>query len=360
MSKINYRMAAIEAGKRLSNQEKEQQKKKNSIIIDLLEFDSKEGVWKVSFHENGNSYTELYPYNYEDVKDTREVLKEFKSKKDKKIVNKIDVGLCSVLNHFDNSHSSDLLNTYLSGNLNCNFSYKLSKLFTSFKYRFFDRVSILKNAYFQKKYKNASIEYPKNGFVLPVLISGTILMGLFGLSDSKVDKEKSISNNSVSIETDNVVEESKTEIERLVDKTIEETTKKEETVKTDEVASIDDKYKLNQVTLSNSVIDASKSANTDNLNCEYYSISLVSVVNENKILAVEEANVLGDITISEMVDGYKEQYGQEIDIFVNFDGYTINNEKYDKIGWTNVKSVKPQMKLCMNSTNNKQYKKVKA
>ena len=360
MSKINYRMAAIEAGKRLSNQEKEQQKKKNNIIIDLLEFDSKEGVWKVSFHENGNSYTVWYPYNYEDVNDTREVLKEFKSKKDKKIVNKIDVGLCSVLNHFDNSHSSDFLNTYLSGNLNCNFSYKLSKLFTSFKYRFFDRVSILKNAYFQKKYKNASIEYPKNGFVLPVLISGTILMGLFGLSDSKVDKEKSISNNSVSIETDNVVEESKTEIERLVDKTIEETTKKEETVKTDEVASIDDKYKLNQVTLSNSVIGASKSANTDNLNCEYYSISLVSVVNENKILEVEEAKVLGDITISEMVDGYKEQYGQEIDVFVNFDGYTINNEKYDKIGWTNVKSVKPQMKLCMNSTNNKQYKKVKA
>lgn len=360
MSKVNYRMAAIEAGKRISNQEKEQQKKNSNMIIDLLEFDSEEGIWKVNFHENGISYTELYPYNYADVKEQKEVLKEFKLKKDKKIVNEIDVGLCSVLHYFDNNHNSELLNMYLSGDLNCNFSYKLSKLFTSFKYNFIDKISILKNAYFQKKYKNASVVYPKNGFALPVLISGIILLGSLGLDGSKTEKDKeiSISNNNTTIEVDNVVEENKTEVEIIVDKAIEETTEKEENVEINEIASIDDKYKLNQVILSNSVIGASKSANTDNLECDYYSISLVSVVENNRILEIEEANAFGDVTISDMVDEYKDKYGQYIEVYVNFDGYTSDNQKYDRIGWTNVENVEKQMKICSHNIS-KQIQKIK-
>ena len=153
----------------------------------------------------------------------------------------------------------------------------------------------------------------------------------------------------------NVEEESKTEVERMVDETIEETNEKAELT---EMASVEDRYKLNQVALANSVFNASKIANTDNLECDYYSISLVSVVENNKILEIEEANTFGDVTISDMVDEYKDKYGQEIDIFVNFDGYTNDNQKYDRIGWTNVENVEKQMKICSHN-NSKQIQKVK-
>lgn len=73
---------------------------------------------------------------------------------------------------------------------------------------------------------------------------------------------------------------------------------------------------------------------------------MISVVSDNEIKELEEADFLENKPISNIVADYKEKYGNNINIFVNLDGYKNSNEKvYSTIGWTNIEQLKSDNSL---------------
>ena len=331
------------------------EKVKEEIVIDSLQFDVYDGNWRICFHENGKSYTELYTYDSLCINEAKEISKVFA--KDKQYIKKIDIGLCRILDLFDRNHKTNYVSKYLSDEMNCKTKYKLSKLLVAGKYKLKEKINILKNSYFQKKYRKAEVEYPKNTAVASLLVSGAIILGLMGINTSKEVNESKYSKfkKQVTIENE-VVDDNLSIINNQMDISIDEKEVKENVYDDN---SIEDKYELDSMELVDSTINPVLKANTNDLNCDYYSISLVGVVSNNEILEVEDASGFGDKSIDSIVEDYKEKYGQDINVYVNFDGYNNEETTYKNIGWTSVSNIDLQKDKLVDMTKSKVVQKVK-
>lgn len=311
----------------------------SKAIIDALDFTS--NIWTISYHENGISKKEVYPVSYENLEMLTDKLNStYKNTK------KIDIGLYSVLSDFDKKHQSNALEAYLK-NKQLHATYHLKELFSDQSYSLKERVDVLFTAYRQKKYKKAVVIKPKNSFVAPAIVGFSLMLGLIGLGAS-VSKNKSVNNKNndvtvtfnkrINATSPTILAETKgIKIVEKEEKVISEQVKEKEEFK------LDDNYKLDDMMLNYSYdsVDSDKVAKTATLDCEYYKPSYIVIANESQILDFKKITDLENQTLSSVVSDYQNQFGDDIGVFLNFDGYDENDNKIlPEVGWTDLTKLK--------------------
>lgn len=311
----------------------------SKAVIDALDFDSDK--WVINYHEKGISKKEVYEVTKDKIDMLTIKLNSLYSN-----TKKIDIGLYSVLSDFDGKHKSNCLESYMN-NKTLHATYNLKELFSNKKHSYSEKLDILLTAYRQKKYKKATVIKPKNNVIAPIAIGFSLMVGLIGIGAAN-SKNKTISykNNDFSInfeseknseKTTAVLSENKEKV--VVEKQINQTqteTKDEPILEKKEEFKLGDNYKLDGMTLQYSFDnrDLDKVAQTEKLNCKYYKPLYIAVANGNNILDLKNTSDLADKTLSDVVADYKDDFGEDIQIFLNFDGYDENDNKIlSKAGW---------------------------
>lgn len=311
----------------------------NKAIIDSLSFDSNKCI--IDYHEKGISKTEVYDISCkkENIKNLATQLNSMDKKPKKFDIN-------AVLSEFDKKHNANSVTNYLNNNM-LHITYDFRKLFNNKNYSFREKFNFLLTAYKQKKYKNVEVINPKCSLLIaPTILGVSIILGLFVSNVyNKITNKK---DNSVIITNDTeITSEEVTSVITEQPKTREIEQKEENIISEDtntileqkEEFKINDNYKLDNMILKYSFDneDPKKDIKTQNLNCKYYKTQYIAIINGNQILDFRKASEFGDQTLSSVVSNFKSELGENIEIFVNYDGYGENNNKIlSEIGWANL------------------------
>ena len=95
------------------------------------------------------------------------------------------------------------------------------------------------------------------------------------------------------------------------------------------------------MTLEYSPFEDVVNVNTNNLkNISHYKISLISVNDGNTILYNKKADNLDDKSIASIVSELREEYGDDSNIYFNYDGYNEAGDKeLSNIGWSKAENL---------------------
>lgn len=349
---INKSISTRKAMKEQSIVKNKKSSYNQKIIIDFARFDSKAGFWIVSYHENGKSFTEKFSYHQKNVDSKNRIFSSLKEKYGTKHLKKISIGLHSALNLFDEKHNTNEAIKYLKEKSNYIIGYDLKDIFKTNIYDLKEKFKLLIEAQRQKKYRKATVETPKFSYVTGTVILGGFLLAVTGAHSllSKETKVVTKSNVSTEIMNDNDSEKNIKEDKQSKTETIYVEHNNYEKRKTEKLHSkeyfLHDKLNLKELKLTDRAVNEVSSTNVKSLACDYYKISLVSVVLNNEIKELEEADFLENKSISNVISDYKEKYGKDIDIYVNLDGYKDSDKKmYSTIGWTNIEQLKNKENL---------------
>ena len=173
------------------------------------------------------------------------------------------------------------------------------------------------------------------------------MLGLIGVGAS-VSKNKSVNNKNndvtvtfnkrINATSPTILAETKgIKIVEKEEKVISEQVKEKEEFK------LDDNYKLDDMMLNYSYdsVDSDKVSKTATLDCEYYKPSYIVIANESQILDFKKITDLENQTLSSVVSDYQNQFGDDIGVFLNFDGYDENDNKIlPEVGWTDLTKLK--------------------
>lgn len=326
--------------KSISNNEEVKYKK--DVVIDSIKLDSMTGFWIISYHENGRTLTEKFPYHQNHVDLKNRVFSHLKEKYGTKHLNQISIGLHSTLKEFDKKHETSEATKYLREKTNYIVTYNLKDIFKTNIYDFKEKTRLLIEAYRQKKYKGAIIEKPKFSYITGTIVVGSFLLALTGIHSLRnTSKDINVTTSTKTETTNDSFYPTEEEISNQVTiKNPDDKIKKSEQKSEVQEYLIHDKLDLDRLKLTDRVVNETISTDIKSLTCDYYKISLISVVSDNEIKELEEADFLENKPISNIVADYKEKYGNNINIFVNLDGYKDSNEKvYSTIGWTNIEQL---------------------
>lgn len=318
------------------------------IVMDSVKFNFSKGTWSFCFYENGDKKREEYSYKHSEFHESNRIKKEKRKRYGNKNLKQIDIGLYTLLHTFDTKYQTEYSKKYLRSDISYDIKYNFSDFFTNSYYSLKDKFSLLMNANRQKKYKNAMVDNSKLVSATPAIIVATLVLGILGISGKKEVKTypessqykseqtmtnvttSSNTNTNLALKSDKVItqEENKQETSTVISEKQEEKSQKQ---------YLQDNYNLEQLSLSDKVVNSDAFANTSKLNCNYYNISLISVVSNNEILEIEDADFLENKLLTDVISDYKTKYGEEIDLYVNFDGYDKDgNMMYQSIGWANI------------------------
>lgn len=339
-------------------------------IIDTIEFDALKGSYVISYHELGNSKTEEYFVGKKDLfeNEMKRQEKIVKWGKNNRILRRVDMNLYSVLSKFDIKHNSNCAREYLDNDSQYITNYYMKKVFKNKDYSFKEKIGLIKTANRQKRYRKAETENPKGIYAIPALASFALLVGLLGTTVPSTNKNSSATPNKTKKE---IVSNDKevsltTALDDLIDDTIKiETTTEEvvsttkEEVTTEEVVSttkeevtvtpveekeefnIKDSFVLDNMTLEYSPFEDIANVNTNNLkNINHYKISLISVNDGNTILYNKRVDSLANKSIKDIVSELHSEFGDEVNIYFNFDGYNEAGDKeLSNIGWSKAENL---------------------
>ncbi len=338
-------------------------------IIDTIEFNALKGSYIISYHELGNSKTEEYFIGKKELYENELKRKEKIAKWGKKSrkLNRVDMNLYTALSRFDAKHSSNCAKEYLNGNTDYITNYYMSKVFKNKEYNFKEKLSLIRTANRQRKYRKAETENPKGLYAVPVLASFALVLGLVGINLQNNNKNSSVNTNqnpkkivsdadssdSVDSMLDDLV--NNTEVIDLSPTTevhVIENIEKEKQIKeeiADEVVEttekenyIYDSLVLDNMDLEYSPIENITHVNTSNLDyVDNYKISRVSVYDGNTILFNEKIESIDNKTITDLVSDLNSEYGEGIKIYVNWNAFDKNgNQVLSNVGWSNIENLK--------------------
>lgn len=333
---------------------------KKPIIQEAI-FDSKVNSWKIKYIKDGKLD---YDIIYNDISKRRvdsDIHDGLKDKLYNNFLKKNSISLLSSLSYFDKKYKTNYTDEYIKEKSKYKIVYDLYNINKS-KLRLKGKVKLFCEALNQQKYRNALIKKPRNNFMLQPLISMGLIIGLINIfpaktndgkinnklyTKAKINQEKLIEKaEKITSTNKKVVEVSDDNTKVIVHK---EENKKEKTVR------INDKLLLDNVELSNTAVSRERVVNTSKLDCDSYKISAIAVAYSNQILDVKTIKNNSNDNIKDMVKKYKDEYGEDISIYVNFDGYIDNNMIYHNLGWSDLKkinSLNEEQQISLNNVKN--------
>lgn len=345
-------------------------KKKNfkKTIIDRLLYNGKEDNWTIEYHEQGKSKETKYYVDKEQFKLIKDEIEN--AKNEFEIFNNINISRYMTLIKFDIDNKTDYANDYLKNNITYSTKYNLRNLFKNERLSFKEKLGILKKANKDKKRTNTTVDNPKSflikGAIASLAIITTLSTGVFSPKNKKNNTKNNITleqntndiyssdtiettiiknDSNLLINNSNNKESSKIEIKNNIDK------KEDTNINTEKESTLNDYTEIKTLKVNNyfnlkntnlyySTTNTTRFADTNYLNVDNYKISYICIMNDNQILDIQNANNLNDIYMKDLITSYQENYGPNIDIYVNFNGYdNQNNIIYAKIGWTNIKDI---------------------
>lgn len=255
-----------------------------------------------------------------------------------------------LLKNFDYENGTHINDLYMKDEIPV--YYNFSKLEKNYDKKIAKKTK--KMAKREKKYNNDNVRLYDNRFkkiknklAVAATLGVMAIGGIFGaLSKNKIEEDTSIRNSVVSQagETDAsyekiklvgtpVIEEipeldlEKEKVQPIKDTKTEQTTEtKEESIK------IGDTYSLDSVDLYTASTDVKPTGNTDHVGVNYsYKAKYVSVVHDNKVMNL----VYNDsINLDELHSICEEKYGDNFEMFINFDVIDKDNNVVSKnVGW---------------------------
>ena len=367
-----------------------------TAVIDSIKFNYTDEAWYVDFHENGRSLQEKYAYSKKEMDESKQFKKDKKQKFGNKYIKNIDVGCYLMLNHFDQTHSTDYSKKYLRTKPTYHIKYSFSKFFHRSSFSFIEKYSLLMNAKRQKTYKNAEVNSPRFISIAPFMLGITMILGILGINGQKESKtyddknqyhnEQNMNDDFTTTQSQEKVGSSSEQEKQLQEELSDLETKQNQKVENqntiipeETTQYLHDDYKLNELSLFDKVIDSNLSTNTSKLNCDYYRISLVSIVSDYKVLEIQDAQLLENQSLTDLEKKFQDKYGNDVSLYVNFNGYDKDgNLKYESIGWTDIEQIcnckqtnnqakseqlyqlRYQLTQKTNSMENQSYQKVKS
>lgn len=314
-----------------------------AVIKDVI-YDSKTNLWKINYQEDGKLKCDTIHNNISKRRIESIVKDELNDDKYNLFFKKNSISLMMSLFYFDKKHNTDYIGKYLKENSDYKIIYDLYDINKS-KLSLKEKVRIYIEAKNQQKHRNVSIKNPSKTFLLKPLISLGLVFGLINVfssktKDSVLDSEPK---NQVESNQEDVVVSNKDNI--VVENDSTKVVINDKTSKTKETLRLDDELLLDGVELSNTALEKERVVNTDNLNCDSYKVSAIAVTYYNQILDVKKTSDNSSDVLS-MVSDYKDKFGEDISIYLNFDGYNANEMVYHNIGWSDLNNI--------NSSNKKQ------
>lgn len=316
----------------------------NTFVIKNVIYDSKINSWKLNYYENGKLKCDTIHNNISKKRLESIVKNGLNETKYSEILKKSSISLMMALFYFDKKHNTNYIDEYLKENENYKIIYDLYNINNS-KLTYREKINIYKEAKNQQKCRNVSIKNPSKLFLLKPIISLGLIFGLINAlpsktKDSVLDDEPK---NQVESNQEDVVVSNKDNI--VVENDSTKIVINDKTSKTKETLRLDDKLLLDGVELSNTALEKERVVNTDNLNCDSYKVSAIAVTYYNQILDVKKTSD-NSLDVLSMVSDYKDKFGEDISIYLNFDGYNANEMVYHNIGWGDLNNI--------NSSNKKQ------
>lgn len=317
----------------------------NTPIVQEVIFDSKVDSWKIKYIKDGKADYDII-YNDRSKRRLDFAIQDgLKDKTYNNILKKTSIGLLSSLSYFDKKYKTNYTDEYLKDTSNYKIIYDLYNINRS-NLTLKGKISLYYEAMNQQKYRNALIKKPRNHFILQSLLSIGLIIGLVNIfptktkndklddtlyTKTKFNQEKSIENeekNTTNYTKDIEVSEDNTKV--II---------QNQDNKTETKLKMNDELLLDNVELSNTALSKERAVNTNKLNCDSYKVSAIAVAYYNQILDVKTIKNTSNDNIEDMVEKYKDEFGEDINIYVNFDGYHNNNMVYHNVGWSDLKNI---------------------
>lgn len=332
---------------------------KSNPVIDSIEFDGLKWRYIINYHELGTSKTEYHWIE-------KRTFYENESKKKQKLaktnimgrkLKKLDMNLYSTLRLFDKKHGTSKADDYLYDKDNYSIKYDIRKIFRSKEYTFGEKLGFIKTANKQKKQKKVEVENPKGLRAVPTLAGLALMFGVFSIiPNSGKPKVTTVDNDKKIVSDNDEVSSNESVVDELINNGIKDTTREEEIIvnkqedNKEEVKpsknlvvnfSINDKIVLNNVDLEYSPIEDVRHINTDDLEyVESYKMSRVCAYEGNTILYNEKVDNMDNESLDDLIFKLHNQYGDNIKIFANFNGYDKNDEQVlENIGWSDIEKL---------------------
>ena len=313
----------------------------NQIILDVMSYDGKTNAWTFDYHINGNDKTATIYVSPEEIASTKKQFKKSKALKG------VDINKYLALKKFDEQYHTKYQESYLRNNESYITKYNLRKIFKNTYYSTKEKISTIWSSNIQRRRNNAEVLNPKMSAAIPATLGVAIVLSLAGgvskanTSDNNkayaqvsVEQPQNETQDSSKVYTTNVVIENN-ETENVAQNNQTETIQESYSLK------VSDKFELDNVKLGYEALNDTISVITDQLSCSYYKISYICVMSGPETLDLQYASNLSDIELAELVKSYKENFGEDIQIYVNYNGFDENdNQTYTKIGWTELSQVK--------------------
>ncbi len=364
--------------------------RKKEDIIDEVIFDQYSFQWKIYYHTDNEDYQKEFcigaSNNLSISPQTQNKINIYKR-------NDIDKNLVYAISAFNNCHEdSTALRDLLTDSLKCKVVYNLSRRPRNMHITEDTLKKVKEGALSEKKRTKARVMRLRTRIVEGTLVGLALLLGIAGIGSS-MGKKKHNTNDGDTKKTITIVtttEESLTETEEIANTTIEEvskmtteattqeqtteevtteaTTQEEiieekikddtEVEKTNSDIKLNDSFKLENTTLVDSTKNPRKKAHTSKLRCDEYKIALTAVLINNKIVAIDGVEELENASLKEIESKYKETYGEDAQVYVNFNGYKDGNQIYKYIGWGHIDEFK-NMKTSNNQNTISKLKQIK-
>lgn len=358
--------------------------RKKEEVIDEIIFDQYSFQWRIYYHtDNEKDQKEFCIGVYNDTKLDQKNINRINIYKRQDI----DKNLIYALSAFDNWHSdSTAVRDCLTDSLKCKIVYDLSRKPKNMHITEDRLQEIREGALSEKKNHGAIVIRYRNKIIAGALVVLSLIVGITTFGSNGKKKDYKDDDRTITITHETEEEKTTTEIEELANTTVEEVTTELQTT-TEEVTTeqqeatediknlqveqediieevntdckLTDSFKLDNSILVDDTRNPKKKAYTSGLKCDDYKIALTAVLVNKKIVAIDGVEELENKSLKEIEKDYKNIYGQDAQVYVNFNGYKDGNQIYTYIGWGHIDEFK-DMKTNSNYNTISKLKQIKS